>query len=561
MSVPRTLCPILSRWKIISILFSFIILINGHPLKDQKLESAVEGIQKYLESSGFPKMTRGEVLEFLNDFSHSSRVSRSDASKDKKSTSVTSPIPIVYMNNQVKETNTVSIPEGQSPLSYGYPASMDKTIGRTPTTEPPMIFVTVQSRKTPAKSSKSLESIPSSVTEGELAAKKNIGPSIDLNAYATFKKIPEGRSAKIEDVEMKSLLASYGLLDTPKVPMIKPIEVERRKDDNDLSDTETMDEKVLKTVLLETGNGNVNVSEIGKLFDSVEKSTRNHVFNPSDSSIKTLDVNKIAKIVQNIKLLADDKNTITLSQEAIQKKLQNITEAIKTIDEPSSTENSSFTGYEVFFDDNSKEIDSDLPAGSTEISVKKTEPLIKAQNIPDPLSMDELQQLAEKNKIEFKRQEPENATETTTTTTTSTTIPTTITTEILLANTDTSTSSETPIDVTTSTVTDSSSEASSVEVTSDSSERNSLTAVATDANPSISQLAESFGGGETASEPPPAVNPVTSSPKSGIPRNGLYFYVDWNSFLTVNEGSPNQVNLRFAPKAGNPAHFLKVTVP
>lgn len=79
---------------------------------------------------------------------------------------------------------------------------------------------------------------------------------------------------------------------------------------------------------------------------------------------------------------------------------------------------------------------------------------------------------------------------------------------------------------------------------------------AEDSSPSLSDLAESFGGGETASEEPAAEALPTPRP------NGLYFYVDWNTFLNVgSEDTKNRVNLRFAPKVGNPRLFLPVSVP
>ncbi|XP_050423695.1 uncharacterized protein LOC126835267 [Adelges cooleyi] len=568
MPVSRTSNSSLSRWKIIVGVLSIVSLVHGHPVKDQELESAVNGVQKYLESSGFPKMTRGEVIDFLKDFSQGARVSRGFdgfGKHEKDSAVVSSPQSAARVRKELQGTNVPlvpAIPEGESPLNYGYPASLDKAMPRIPsTTTAPMIFVTVQSKKasTP-KVAKTVESLFQSGADGKPVMKKSVGPPMDLNAYAKFKKIPEGRSVQIENVEMKTLLASYGLLDTPNVSTDKPKQAERRND-KDADHMETADETVLKSVLVETGNGDMNVSQIRPLFDDLERSSRDHVFNPSDSTVKTIDVNKIAKIVENIKLLADGNSTTSLSQDVIQKKLENITASIISIDEPSRPENASFTGYEVFFDDDTKDVDSDLPAGPPESSAPGHKTLNQAQNPPDPLSTDELQHLFEKNKNEFKRQEPENLTSTTTAAIASDGVPTTT------VGADTS-SEATSVEVTAnSAVTDSSSEATSVEVSSvgsgstvsEESARDSSTAAATDASPSLSQLAESFGGGETASNPPPPID--TEEPKSDRPRNGLYFYVDWNSFLTVNEGQSNQVNLRFAPKAGNPAHFFKVSVP
>lgn len=489
-----------------------VLSVHGYPLNDHKFDSAVDGVQKYLESSGFPKMTRGEIMDFLNDFSRNARVSRSgNTNNDDK-----------YLATVPSLTSQPKIPNGESPLNYGYPMSISKQTKKVNSeSTTPIIFVTVQDRS--PKTGKKLDiTLPS--IDGKNEHKKNIGPPIDLNAYTAFKKIPEAKNMKIDD-DMKSLFNQFGLLDSQKTGRsINLKEAQRRNDD--ITVTESVDQKLLETILVETGSKNVNASQLQPFIESI--SSRDHVFNPSDSHIKTIDVNRIAKIVENIRLLADDNNTITLPQDVIQKKLENITAAIAAIDQP--TEDKVFNGYEVFFDDNSKEIASDLPDAPTDTNTE-TQTLNKAHNVPDPLSTDELQHFLEKNKSDVKRQEPANETSTENSTT----------------------STEESV---TSVSTDSSTEATSMEVTSDSSSERDLSSTTTaDVNPSLSQLAESFGGGETASSPPPTDIP------SNRPKSGLYFYVDWNSFLTVNEGQKNQVNLRFAPKAGNPAHFIRVTVP
>lgn len=535
-------------------------MVRGFPLNGPQLDSAVEGIQKYLESSGFPKMTRGEVLDFLNDFSKNSRVSRSDntAANIKKDITYVTPSPdFVYSTTQMPlviddvtkgSTTRPKIPNGESPLNYGYPMSLSKKTDQSLPSTTPIIFVTVQGRN--LTSDKKAE-VMLQTMDARNSQKKSIGPSVDLNAYAKFKKIPEARNLKIDD-DMKDFLNNFGLLDAPKSgksmdlnsnkPQMQSNEAQRRNDD--VTATESVDEKLLKSILNETGNSGVNISQFQPLLESASN-RGDHVFNPSESNVKTVDVNRIAKIVENIRLLADDNNTISLSQEAIQKKLENITAAIAAIDEPTdqptdNSNNKEFNGYEVFFDDNSKEVDSDLPESPTG---SETQPLSKTPNPPDPLSTDELQMLLEKNKNEVKRQEPvsEEAVANITTSTEE---------SIAVA-----TSSEA---VVTSVSTDSSSEATSIEVTSGASASRDFSTTA-DPNPSLSQLAESFGGGETASNPPVIDEIITPGPER--PKNGLYFYVDWNSFLTVNGGQKNQVNLRFAPKAGNPNHFIKVTVP
>lgn len=65
---------------------------------------------------------------------------------------------------------------------------------------------------------------------------------------------------------------------------------------------------------------------------------------------------------------------------------------------------------------------------------------------------------------------------------------------------------------------------------------------------SFSDLEDSFGGETLPAEPP-------------RPKTGLYFLVDWNSFLQVGDEEKNMVNLRFAPKVGDRTRFLPVRVP
>lgn len=576
-------------FQVVALALILVLSASGLPLNgnNRELDSAVEGVQKYLESSGFPKMTRGEILDFLSDFSRNARISRSD-----KTVMVVTPppevaapkkTPVVRAHEDEPKGTTTSrtkIPKADSPLNYGYPLSMskrtEKSLSVSSTT--PTIFVTLEDDDISKQNEMLLRAI-----NGRNGSKKTVMPSVDLNAYAKFKKIPEARNLKIDD-DMKELFGKFGLMDVPQksgksigskgpqrrndnVPATEPKtkttttttaatvdDDKRRRSDSVPAAAETTvdDDKLLESVLVETGYSRVNQVQGKPIASSspTPTATRGHVFNPTGSHIKTIDVNRIAKIVENIRLLTDDNNTLSLPQEVIQKKLENITSAIANIDEQPADAAKEFNGYEVFFDDNSKEVDSELPDAPT-----GTEPLNKAHNPPDPLSTDELQQLVEKNKSEVKRQQPAQETsdddDTTTTTTSTTGGPTT------------GAGSEATSEATSATSTDSSSEATSPEVTSDgdSAARDASTTAASDTNPSLSQLAESFGGGETASDPPMTDDSSTDTTSSNRPKNGLYFYVDWNSFLTVNEGQKNQVNLRFAPRAGNPAHFLRVNVP
>lgn len=70
-------------------------------------------------------------------------------------------------------------------------------------------------------------------------------------------------------------------------------------------------------------------------------------------------------------------------------------------------------------------------------------------------------------------------------------------------------------------------------------------------SPNLDSLAESFGGSTFAPDP------VLPTPR----KTGLYFLVDWNTFLEVGEEEKDKVNLRFQPKAGDRTRFIPVTVP
>ncbi|XP_048513796.1 uncharacterized protein LOC105688799 isoform X2 [Athalia rosae] len=67
----------------------------------------------------------------------------------------------------------------------------------------------------------------------------------------------------------------------------------------------------------------------------------------------------------------------------------------------------------------------------------------------------------------------------------------------------------------------------------------------------IEALSDSFGGSTRAPDP---VLPMQR-------KTGLYFLVDWNTFLEVGEEGPDRVNLRFQPKVGDRTRFIPVTVP
>lgn len=79
------------------------------------------------------------------------------------------------------------------------------------------------------------------------------------------------------------------------------------------------------------------------------------------------------------------------------------------------------------------------------------------------------------------------------------------------------------------------------------------TTTTTTAKPNLQALEESFGA---------PIDPSTIDESLPPPRkNGLYFLVDWNSFLEVGEDGKDKVVIRFDPKVGDPSRFIPVTVP
>lgn len=104
---------------------------------------------------------------------------------------------------------------------------------------------------------------------------------------------------------------------------------------------------------------------------------------------------------------------------------------------------------------------------------------------------------------------------------------------------------------------DGSSTTTIVPVTSDSTKNGSnfrdtsAPESSTSASTNLMALEESFGGTTRAPDP---VLPTKR-------RNGLYFLVDWNTFLEVGDEDSEKVNLRFEPKVGDRTRFLPVSVP
>lgn len=70
----------------------------------------------------------------------------------------------------------------------------------------------------------------------------------------------------------------------------------------------------------------------------------------------------------------------------------------------------------------------------------------------------------------------------------------------------------------------------------------------------LQDLSDSFGGLPGNTENPV----VTRLPERQI---GVYYLVDWNTFLDIDDQKGTRVNLRIQPKIGNPNRFFSVSVP
>lgn len=237
-----------------------------------------------------------------------------------------------------------------------------------------------------------------------------------------------------------------------------------------------------------------------------EESENVHIENDSLSSVvKTLQIQEVKTETPN-----------TVSTAPISFKPIDVVEKIVEVVNKIPTVNGNTFNQDVYYPTNesvitSVKLNSTKNNHSTELNL--------VMNPPNPLSTEELQQLLEFNKNEVKRQQSNNN----------------------------STSSTTTKTIASSTESNSSEPTSSTELTRDEN-------VGGNSAP-ISDLAESFGGGETASEEPAADDLPPPRP------NGLYFYLDWNTFLNVGESDKNPIRIRFSPRAGNPRNFLNISVP
>ncbi|CAL7939822.1 unnamed protein product [Xylocopa violacea] len=162
---------------------------------------------------------------------------------------------------------------------------------------------------------------------------------------------------------------------------------------------------------------------------------------------------------------------------------------------------------------------------------------------PDPMKFEEIDLSNEDDRNEVKRQKEGQQETSTTATTEQTALPST-------AATATTESTETTLNAsTTDSARAASGQGDAIATTPPEDSATSTTLSTTTSN--LMALEESFGG--TTKEPDTSLPPKRKS--------GLYFLVDWNSFLEVGEEEKEKINLRFQPKVGDRTRFLPVTVP
>ncbi|XKL59048.1 hypothetical protein PGB90_000064 [Kerria lacca] len=409
---------------------------------------------------------------------------------------------------------------------------------------------------------------PEYLLENLLAKREQISPVIDPNSYVIFKKIPidfeKSRDKLPVSDEMKDLLASFGLLPKGTSDFTHSIltRISRQYNFDKTNKTISSSNKN-ETVIVDENIKLENESASNTLFsESLQGTLENlgllkplayqyqphkdvHVFQPTLNIEKFSDEQKVRKIndaINTIRKLSENKEAENLSVEDLEKQLENVTAFLKDEKTIEINETSSL----IDTDDIKEETDKSQISTTTESMVKISDftqyiaapenstskynisdivPLEKflkndgtnsdGQNVimnsPNPLTSEELQHMLLFNKNNVKRQQSND-------------------------NSTTLTSSEMTIEP-------------------PSNENADMSIRATENNASFSDLEASFGGSEMMSEEPPVDDLPTLKP------NGLYFYLDWNTFLNVGEADRNPIRIRFSPRAGNPRHFLNITVP
>ncbi|XP_025156770.1 mucin-5AC [Harpegnathos saltator] len=322
-------------------------------------------------------------------------------------------------------------------------------------------------------------------------------PTVNTNSYTNFKPLP---TSKIKDEEMKEFLARFGLGVDKRQRKAMPTATSTERPSLIEAVPSNMRQILENIGLISRRTPKTTTPKMEEL--EPPKTTPYHVFKPHEVQLKDEGQKmKINELLDTVRLVQEGKASV------------------KDV----------------------RKVANDLLATTKSL-----------KDGPDPLSLEEIVRIYNEDvKNEVKRQQsPDRPGDSASTAapTTSTTPATTEPIDVPTTTTPTTTTTTTP---TTTTTTITPSTADSAKDASDISDALTPLPESTSAAANLAALEESFGGTTRAPDP---VLPTK-------PRSGLYFLVDWNSFLEVGEDNSEKVNLRFEPKAGNKARFLPVTVP
>lgn len=435
----------------------------------------------------------------------------------------------------------------------------------------------------------------------------SINPTVDPASYIVFKPLPgdtrgnvRGNNNDALSDDMRHFLASFGLTsDSESYRSQKALSAMDKSPSPGISTT-TSTEAPLKTSekkeelninhsMLPDINPDILTDDMTAVLENIglmkkpKRKSKGAIFNPA-MRVGVLsqpeEKEKVNKLLTTIKELSEAERNKSLSAEEIAEQLQNITATLaeenkedeQELVEGESSE-MSYEGYEPaeeellklqngFVDDDLKDdfalAVGDISNNSNDLSLENLSDTLNVKdsgakqslkdthNPPDPLSPEEINHFIENSKNEVKRQQPKKKRQqpSSTTTVESTQISSTTESSPVLnstsdqpkSNSDSSPDSTLSLNPVSSL--DSAASDSAASAAGDSSSD------LDDTSPSTDDLIDSFGG-----ENPPENRP-----------NGLYFLVDWNTFLRV--GTDNKtVDLNFSPKVGDPKNFIPITVP
>lgn len=338
-----------------------------------------------------------------------------------------------------------------------------------------------------------------------------VKPTIDPHSYVSFKKIPIDFAKPSDKLavsdEMKDLLASFGLI--PKNPYAHML-TRMTRQHKMIADVDSASSASNDSVPIVPSSNKGNISEPMESLDTLTPQPFNyqphengHVFHPTVHLEKLGDERKLRTInhvIDAIKLLSKSENA---SEEEVQQHLESITSLIKN-------------------DNSTKELSTTKMSETTD----RITPKIKSDGTRTTIDL--------KTNLDYNFNSDESS---------------------VVLNTFSGRNNFTDLTQIENAPNPLSSEELQQLFEANKNEVKRQQPSNTTGNAPLSDLAASFGGGETASEAPVAADLPTPKP------NGLYFYVDWNTFMNVGESEKNAAMIRFAPRAGNPRNFIPITFP